>query len=102
MRQGSTPTIYMKMPAEIPVSTVEEAVFSIAQCGVELIVKPKKEMAEDEGNNLFSVELGQEETLLLRYDTIAEMQLKVKVEGKVIPTDIVKIPVTKILNREVI
>ena len=102
MRQGSTPTIYIKIPIEIPISSVEAAVFSIAQFGVELITKTETDMTVDEEKNLFAAELTQEDTLLLRHDTIAEMQLKVKVEGKVIPTDIVKIPVTKILNREVI
>ncbi len=102
MKRGSTPTIVIKLPVEFAVDELEDAVFSVAQQNSELISRPLSAMSVSVADNTLSVILTQEETLLLRHNDLAEMQLKIKIKGKVIPTDVVKVAVGKILNEEVL
>ena len=103
MRRGSTPTITMTLPEEIPVSGVTAAILTIAQKGKEIIRKELADFTVDATTNTLELPLSQEDTLALDKDIIAEIQLKVKDEAEhVFPSDIIRVPVDRILNEEVI
>ena len=103
MRRGTTPTLILEMPAEIPVKDLDEAVLSVEQRNKEVIEKRLSEMTIDEATNTMEIMLMQEETLLLQDSRIADVQLKVKLaDGSVIASDVIRVPVSEILNEEVI
>lgn len=102
MKRGNTPTVTIRLPDEFAVAELEDAVFSIAQQSNEIIQKKLNEMAADEENNSLHLALTQEETLLLRYGDLIEMQLRIKIKGKVIGTNIVKKMVEKTINEEIL
>ncbi|MBQ4065841.1 MAG: hypothetical protein IJD10_07045 [Clostridia bacterium] len=102
MKRGNTPTVTIKLPEEFAVSELEDAVFSIAQQNTEIIRKKLNEMTTDEENNTLHLALTQKETLLLRYGDLIEMQLRIKIKGKVIGTNVVKKMVEKTINEEIL
>ena len=103
MRQGTTPTITMTLPEEIPVDEVTAAVFSIAQTGQEIISKNLSELTVDATSNTLAVTLSQKDTLALDKDIVAEIQIKVKTNAeRVLASDIIRTPVNRIINGEVI
>ena len=103
MRRGTTPTLILEMPAEIPVKDLDEAVLSVEQRNKKVIEKRLSEMTIDEAANTMEIMLMQEETLLLQDFRIADVQLKVKLaDGSVIASDVIRVPVSEILNEEVI
>lgn len=103
MRRGTTPTLILEMPAEIPVKDFEEAVLSVEQRNKIVIEKRLSEMTIDEAANTMEVVLTQEETLLLQDSRVADVQVKVKfTDGSVIASEVIRVPVSEILNEEVI
>ena len=103
MIRGTTPTITMTLPEEIPVDEVTAAVFSIAQAGQEIISKNLSELTADATSNTLAVTLLQEDTLALDKDIVAEIQIKVKTNAeRVLASDIIRTPVNRIINGEVI
>ena len=102
MIRGTTPTIRMVLPSDVPVNSVTESVFSISQNEAEVVTKTLKDMSKDPDSNVLEVKLSQEDTLKLSDDKVAEMQLKVKIDGDVFVSDIIVTPVERILNDEVI
>ena len=103
MRRGTTPTLVLEMPAEIPVKDLSELVLSIQQKNKEVIEKRLFDMSVDEMANTLEVMLMQEETLLLQDSRIADVQVKVKLaDDSVIASEVIRVPVGEILNEEVI
>ena len=103
MIRGTTPTITMTLPEEIPVDEVTAAVFSIAQAGQEIISKKLSELTADATSNTLAVTLLQEDTLALDKDVVAEIQIKVKTNAeRVLASDIIRTSVDRIINGEVI
>lgn len=81
---------------------VEDFVISYKQGDIVLLNKGKEDIGKGlkvEGNEIF-VELKPHETKLFKMGT-ARVQIKVKTpNGKVIPSDIIDIPVSPVLNEE--
>ena len=103
MRRGTTPTLVLEMPGEIPVKDLSELVLSIQQKNNEVIEKRLFDMSVDEMTNTLEVVLMQEETLLLQDSRIADVQVKVKLaDDSVIASEVIRVPVSEILNEEVI
>lgn len=102
MIRGTTPAIQIKLPDDVSVADLESAVFSFAQRDTEIIKKTLAEMQIITEDNSLIVELSQAETLRFSDNTLVDMQLKIKRHGRIEATDIVKMPVHKIINDEVI
>lgn len=100
MRQGTTPTIKMILPDDIKVSTLNDAVFTIAQNGKEKINIHLSEMTVGSNDNSLTVTLSQNETLSMEKMFAAEIQLKIKVGTTVTASNIMYIQVSEILNKE--
>jgi hypothetical protein len=104
MIRGTTPTITMKLPSNVPVSDIATAMVSIQQVGrKEKIDKNLTEMTIDPGKNLLMVKLSQEDTLSLFAQKATNLQLKVKLkDGTVSATFPMPLAVVDIINEEVI
>lgn len=104
MIRGTTPTITMKLPSNVPVSDIATAMVSIQQVGrKEKIDKNLTEMTIDEGKNYLMVKLTQEDTLSLFAQKATNLQLKVKLKnGTVSATYPMPLVVVDIINEEVI
>lgn len=103
MRRGITSTIIFTLPPEAAVADLVDARISIGQNEKELFSHPLSDMIADSNGNTLSLDLTQEETLLLNPKYSAELQLKVKfIGGAVLATPIYRTSVRKILNEEVI
>ena len=102
MRQGTTPTILMKLPDYIPCEAISDAVFSIAQRETEIIKKDFSAFSIDSDNKILSVQLTQKDTFALTPCYSADLQLKIKIGDEVIVSDITTIAVGKAFNKEVL
>lgn len=104
MIRGTTPTITMKLPSNVPVSDIATAMVSIQQVGSkEKIDKDLTEMTIDPGKNFLMVKLTQEDTLSLFANKTTNLQLKVKLkDGTVSATYPMPLAVVDIINEEVI
>lgn len=104
MIRGTTPTITMKLPSNIPVGNIATAMVSIQQVGrKEKIDKNLTEMTIDRGKNYLMVKLTQEDTLSLFANKATNLQLKVKLnDGTVSATYPMPLAVVDIINEEVI
>lgn len=106
MIRGTTPTITMKLPSNVPVGDIDTAMVSIQQVGrKEKIDKSlaKDEITKDVGKNLLMVKLTQEDTLSLFAQKATNLQLKVKLkDGTVSATYPMPLAVVDIINEEVI
>ena len=100
MRQGTTPTIKMILPDDIKVSTLNNAVFTIAQNGKDKINIHLSEMKVGSNDNSLTVTLSQRETLSMEKMFAAEIQLKIKIGTTVTASNIMYIQVSEILNKE--
>ena len=104
MIRGTTPTITMKLPSNVPVGNIATAMVSIQQVGrKEKIDKNLTEMTIDRGKNYLMVKLTQEDTLSLFANKATNLQLKVKLnDGTVSATYPMPLAVVDIINEEVI
>lgn len=104
MIRGTTPTITMKLPSNIPVGNIATAMVSIQQVGrKEKIDKNLTEMTIDKDKNYLMVKLTQEDTLSLFANKATNLQLKVKLnDGTVSATYPMPLAVVDIINEEVI
>jgi hypothetical protein len=104
MIRGTTPTITMKLPSNVPVKDIATAMVSIQQVGrKEKIDKDLTEMTSDPVKNLLMVKLTQEDTLSLFAQKATNLQLKVKLnDGTVSATYPMPLAVVDIINEEVI
>ena len=99
---GTTPTMQIELPEDIPVTDIDAAVFSFAQQGTEIITKKLGEMMIDAEANYLIIELSQQETLRFTDNMLIEMQLKFKRQNNVEKTDVVRMAVDTVINKEVI
>ena len=102
MIRGTTPTIQIQLPDDVPIADLDAAVFSFAQRDTEIIKKTLDEMMRNAEDNTLIVELSQQETLRFTDNVMVDMQLKIKRQGNVDVTDIVRMPVDTVINKEVI
>lgn len=102
MIRGTTPTIQVQLPVDVPVKDIDAAVFSFAQNDTEIIKKTLPEMMVKAEDNSLIIELSQQETLRFADNMLVSMQLKLRRLNNVEITDIVMMPVQKIINSEVI
>lgn len=102
MIRGTTPTIQIVLPDDVLVSDLNAAVFSFAQNDTEIIKKTLPEMMVNADDNSLIIELSQQETLRFADNMLVSMQLKLRRLNNVEITDIVMLPVQKIINNEVI
>lgn len=95
--QGSTPHHEFGIP--FPKDAVSDVLITYAQEG-EIIVEKTGENVTV-GDYSVSTDLTQEETLMFSVQPVS-IQLKIKTtEGRVIPSDILPVPVMLVLNKEV-
>lgn len=99
---GTTPTMQIELPDDIPVTEIEAAVFSFAQQGTEIITKKLDEMMIDAETNCIIIDLSQQETLRFTDNMMVDMQLKFRRQNNVEKTDVVKMHVDTVINKEVI
>ena len=104
MIRGTTPTLTMKLPSNVPVSDIATAIVSIQQVGrKEKIDKHLTEMTIDPDKNYLMVKLSQEDTLSLFAQKATNLQLKVKLkDGTVSATYLMPLAVVDVINEEVI
>lgn len=102
MIRGTTPTIQIQLPDDVPIADLDAAVFSFAQRDTEIIKKTLDEMMRNAEDNTLIIELSQQETLRFTDNVLVDMQLKIKRQGNVDVTDIVRMPVDTVINKEVI
>ena len=103
MIRGTTPTITMNLPSNVPVNTIDSAIVSIVQSGKEIIGKGLSKMTIDAEKNILAVKLTQEETLSLSAKNKTYVQLKVKTtSGDVLSHVSVPVVVSDIHNEEVL
>lgn len=102
MIRGTTPTIQVQLSDDVLVTDLDAAVFSFAQRDTEIIKKTLGEMMTNAETNSLIIELSQQETLRFTDNVMVDMQLKIKRQGNVEVTDIVRMAVSKIINKEVI
>ena len=95
MIRGTTP----KLEFTIPVDTgqLAEAYITISQKGSIVIDKPLSEIICD--GNVMSLHLTQEETLKLKADSIAEIQIRVRTNsGEALASNIIQVSTERILK----
>lgn len=104
MIRGTTPKLTLTIPNEVPLQDIAEAVLSISQGNEEVITKKLTDMEQDAEENKLIVQLTQDDTLALRHDLMAEIQVKVKLatDDNVLSHLPIKKAVYKILNEEAI
>lgn len=99
--RGTTPLLRFTLP--IDTDTIQDAIITIQQNGTNRI---ERQLSVEEGKETFHVDksvyevkLEQEDTLSLKYNTKAEVQLLVKLkDGNVIASQIFEVDVAKILH----
>lgn len=94
MKRGTTPTHTFTLP--FATAALSEAYITYAQLGVTKIEKDLSDCTID-GNNL-SVTLTQKETLSLKEDRPTEIQVAVKLQGKVMRSQIITVSTDRILK----
>lgn len=99
MIRGTTPTLEFVLPFDT--NKIMDAYISIAQQGE---VKIDKQLSECACNgNVLALKLTQEETLQLRSDCIAEIQIRAKMNGgDAIASNIIRVSALRILKDGVI
>lgn len=99
MRKGSTPTHTFTMPPETAgkISAVEITYTQNKQ----VILQKREQDCTIEGD-VVSVTLSQEETFLFKDDVNVHIQIRIKVGGKVIPSDVIRVSCDECLSSEVI
>lgn len=100
MRRGSTPTVILEIE-DVDLSQLKNLSVTFSQIG--------KTLKKYKGDNALEIEphrllitLTQEETLSFKSSYPVEIQVKMQTqEGKVFPTTVEQVPVTAILDEEV-
>lgn len=95
MRRGSTPTI--KLQIELTLNDFND-VWLILKQGSNTLTLKKERL--NQGQGYISAELTQEETLMFSPENI-QVQLKALNDGKVKVSNILLLPVTDVLDKEV-
>lgn len=100
MRRGSTPTLVLTVD-EVDLTQMKNLSVTFSQIGKTLKKYKGDEALVIEPHSI-SVTLTQEETLSFKSSYPVEVQIKMQTqEGKVFPTTVERVPVTAILDEEV-
>lgn len=95
MIRGTTPKLEFTIPFDT--SQLAEAYITISQKGSIVIDKPLSEIICD--GNVMSLHLTQEETLKLKADSIAEIQIRVRTNlGEALASNIIQVSTERILK----
>lgn len=94
MYRGSTPTLTFALPFATEI--IDNAYISFAQYGAVKIEKQLDECVCSENN--LSVTLSQAETLRLKSGSAVEIQISVRIENKVMRSQIISTSVERILK----
>ena len=99
MIRGTTPTLDFSLP--FGTEQLAEAYVTIVQNGIVVIDKSLQQCILED--NVITIKLTQEETLQLQCQYIAEAQIRAKtIYGEVIASNVMRIPVERILKDGVI
>ena len=102
MRRGSTPTHTFALPACIAEKASAISAIEITYEQKNQVILQKREQDCTINGDEVSVTLSQEETFLFKEDVNVQIQLRIKVDGKVIPSDIMRVSCKECLSDEVI
>ena len=95
MIRGTTPKLEFTIPFDT--DQLAEAYITISQKGSIVIDKPLSEITCD--GNVMSLHLTQEETLKLKADSIAEIQIRVRTNsGEALASNIIQVSTERILK----
>ena len=95
MIRGTTPKLEFTIPFDA--GQLAEAYITISQKGGIVIDKPLSEIICD--GNVMSLHLTQEETLKLKADSIAEIQIRVRTNsGEALASNIIQVSTERILK----
>lgn len=95
MIRGTTPKLEFTIPFDT--DQLAEAYITISQKGGVVIDKPLSEIICD--GNVMSLHLTQEETLKLKADSIAEIQIRVRTNsGEALASNIIQVSTERILK----
>ena len=95
MIRGTTPKLEFTIPFDT--GQLVEAYITISQKGSIVIDKPLSEIICD--GNVMSLHLTQEETLKLKADSIAEIQIRVRTNaGEALASNIIQVSTERILK----
>ncbi len=98
MRRATTPTHTFTFPEEVPVSEVSDVLITYSQCGKTVLEKKLSDLGIDTTNNMFVLpKLTQDETNLFAPGQ-ALIQLKAKVEDRVLESQMIRFMVKPALN----
>ena len=96
---GTTPTLTLSLDASIANCTAAE--FCLV-CENVRILRDLPEMQISEDGTEVSVQLTQSETISLPDNRMVKMQLRVMIDGAVLATDVLAVPMKELLHREVL
>lgn len=99
MRKGSTPTHTFTLP---PGMAEKVSAIEITYEQEEQTILQKREQDCTIDGDMVSVTLSQEETFLFKEDVIVQIQIRIKVDGKVLPSNIMRVSCKECLSSEVI
>ena len=99
MTQGTTPTISIQLPPDIPVSDLTDARLTLCQNGTEKKCVALADLTVDTDTNTLSLTLTQAETLDLSAVYYLDVQLKVNYNGTIMASQIASYDVNEILCR---
>lgn len=99
MKKGSTPTHTFTLP---PGTAEKASVIEITYTQNEQVILQKREQDCIIKGDTVAVTLSQEETFLFMDDVIVKIQIRIKVDGKVLPSDIMRVSCKECLSSEVI
>ena len=95
MIRGTTPKLEFTIPFDT--GQLAEAYITISQKGSIVIDKPRSEIICD--GNVMSLHLTQEETLKLKANSIAEIQIRVRTNsGEALASNIIQVSTERILK----
>ena len=97
MRRATTPTHTFTFPQEVEVSTVEKTLITYSQCGKIVLEKTLEDLEVDTENNMMTLQLTEAETNLFAPGK-ALIQVKAKVNGTSLASQMIGLPVKPVLD----
>lgn len=100
MRRATTPTHTFTFPEDVEVDSVTGILVTYSQCGNTLLEKTLDDLAKDSENNAFSLTMTQDEVNLFAPGK-ALVQLRAKVGGAVLASQMIWLEIKPVLNSEI-
>jgi ABC-type phosphate transport system ATPase subunit len=101
MRRATTPTHTFTFPEDVEVDSVTGLLVTYSQCGKTLLEKTLNDVVRDVENNNFSLALTQSEVNLFAPGK-ALVQLRAKVGGAVLASQMIWLEIKPVLNSEIL